>query len=142
MSNENVEVVRDVMAAWNGHDIERWLRFWDPTCEWVPRLRGEVEGAQTYQGHKGLRRFWEEDDAVWDEFHVELHDFRQVGDDVVATGTGRARGKESGVDIARPFAFRFQVKGGRIVRGESYLDVSKALEDAGLSEQDADADST
>jgi ketosteroid isomerase-like protein len=140
MSQENVEVVQEVMAAWNSHDVERWLRCWDPTCEWVPRLRGQVEGAQTYRGREGLRRFWEEDDAVWDEFQVELHDVRQIGDEVVAAGTGRARGKESGVDTTRPFAFRFRVQGGRIVRGESYLDVTEALKAVGLSERDAHAD--
>ena len=133
MSQENVEVVRGLMEAWNGQNLEPWLAFWDPSCEWVPRLRGAVEGAQSYRGHDGLRRFWEEDDAVWEEFHVDLHDLRQIGDNVVATGTGRAKAK-SGVDIARPFAFVFRVRSGRVVRVESYLDVSEALEAVGLSE--------
>jgi ketosteroid isomerase-like protein len=134
MSQENVAVIEEVMAAWNSHDLERWLRCWDPTCNWRPRLRGQVEGAQTYRGHEGLRRYWEEDDAVWDEFHVELSDFRHVGEDVVAVGVGRARGKESGVDTTSPLAFRFRIRDGRIVRGESYLDVNEALDGVGLSE--------
>jgi hypothetical protein len=32
---------------------------------------------------------------------------------------------------------RFQVTGRKVIRGESYLDVSDALEAAGISEQDA-----
>jgi ketosteroid isomerase-like protein len=46
----------------------------------------------------------------------------------------RARGKESGVDTTSPLAFRFRVRDGRIVRGESYLDVNEAFEAVGLSE--------
>jgi ketosteroid isomerase-like protein len=141
MSRENVEIVHEVLAAWNSYDLARWLNCWSPTCEWVPELRGQVEGAQTYQGHEGLRRFWDEDDAVWENFRVELHDVQEVGGEVLAVATGTARGKESGAEISRPFAFRFRVDNGKIVRGESYLDVSEALEAVGLSEQDAHADS-
>jgi ketosteroid isomerase-like protein len=141
MSQENVEIVREVLAAWESCDLVRWLNSWSPTCEWVPELRGRIEGTQTYRGHEGLRRFWDEDDAVWQYFRVELHDVQEVGDDVVAIGTGRARGKESGAETTRPFAFRFRVENGKIVRGESYLDVKRALEAVGLSEQDVHADS-
>jgi ketosteroid isomerase-like protein len=134
MSQENVEVAREVISAWNSHDIERWVVCWDPGCIWQPRLRGEVEGTQTYRGHTGLRRYWEEDDAVWDTFVMDVGQVRSVGDEVIATGTATACGKESGVEITRPFAFRFQIRNGGIVRVESYLDVGEALEHVGLSE--------
>ena len=134
MSQENVAIVREVLDAWNSHDFERWLACWDATCEWVPRLRGQVEGTQTYRGHDGLRRYWEEDDSVWDAFLVVFGDVRAVGDQVIATGTGIARGKESGVEITTPLAMRFQVTERKIIRGESYLDLNEALEAVGLSE--------
>jgi ketosteroid isomerase-like protein len=134
MSQENVEVVREVLDAWNSHDFERWLACWDATCQWVPRLRSEVEGTQTYRGHDGLRRYWEEDDSVWDRFLVEFRDVRAIRDQVIATGTGTASGKGSGVEITTPLAMRFQLRERKIIRGESYLDVSEALEAAGLSE--------
>ena len=136
MSHENLEVAQDVVAAWNSHDFERWLACWDASCEWVPRLRGEVEGKQTYRGHEGLRRYWEEDDSVWDRFLVDFRDVRAIGDQVVMIGTATASGKESGVEITRPLAIRFQVTGRKIIRGESYLDVNDALEAVGLAEQD------
>jgi len=136
-----VELVREVLAAWNSHDFERWLACWDATCEWLPRLRGQVEGTQIYRGHDGLRRYWQEDDSVWATFLVEFGDVRAVGDQVIATGTGTARGKESGVEITTPLAMRFQVTERKIIRGESYLDVNEAFEAVGLSEHDAPADS-
>jgi ketosteroid isomerase-like protein len=134
MSQENVDLVREVLAAWNSHDFERWLAYWDTTCEWVPRLRNEVEGRQTYRGHHGLRRYWEEDDAVWASFLVDFGQMRAVGDQVLVTGTGTASGRQSGIELTTPLAMRFQVAEGKIVRGESYLDVNEALEAAGLSE--------
>ena len=124
MSQENVEVVREVIAAWNSHDIERWIR---------------LEGMQTYEGHEGLRRYWAEDEAVWDTFVMEVCRVRPVGDEVIATGTATACGTESGVETTRPLAFVFRLRDGRIVRSESYLDVSEALDAVGLSEQDANA---
>jgi ketosteroid isomerase-like protein len=127
-------IVREVLAAWNDQDLERWLVCWDPTCVWVPKLRGQVEGAQTYRGHEGLRRFCAEDETVWEAFWVEPHDFRQVGDEVIAIGTGTARGKQSGLAITTPFALRFRIRDGKVVRGESYLDLNEALEAVGLSE--------
>ena len=140
MSQQNVEIVREVIAAWNAHDIERWIGHWDTSCTWLPRLRGEVEGTQVYEGHEGLRRYWKEDEAVWDTFVIEVQQVQPVGDEVIATGMATACGI-SGVETTRPLAFQFRLRDGRIVRGQSYLDVREALEAAGLSDQDAYADS-
>jgi ketosteroid isomerase-like protein len=126
------ELVREVLAAWNAEDLQRWLRCWDPTCIWVPGLRGRAEGVQIYRGHEGLQTYWAEDTAVWLQFHVEVHDLREEGPEVVAITTGRARGRNSGLEIEGPMAFRFRVSNQKIVRGESYMDVDEALEAAGL----------
>jgi ketosteroid isomerase-like protein len=131
MSQEKLAVVREVVEAWNRHDLERWIGCWDAGCEWLPKLRGAVEGAQTYRGHDGLRRYWAEDEAVWRHFHLEPHRLQEAGDEVVLCCTGRARGKESGVEIDAPLAFRFRVRDGAIVRGESYLDANEAFAAAG-----------
>jgi ketosteroid isomerase-like protein len=127
-----LEVAREVVDAWNAHDLDRWLGCWHVTCEWVPRLRGQVEGAQTYRGHEGLRRYWEEDEAVWDDFLMWPQDLQQRGDDVIAVCTCTARGKESGLEVTAPLALRFRVRDGMIVHGQSYLDVEEALAAAGL----------
>ena len=136
MTQGNVGVVREVVAAWNSHDLERWIACWDADCEWLPKLRGAVEGSQTYQGHDGLRRYWAEDDAVWRHFHIEPHLIQEAGDEIVMCCTGSARGKGSGVEIDAPLAFKFRVRNGTIVRGESYLDVEEAFAAAGIDPPD------
>ena len=134
MSQENVDLAREIMDAWNAEDLERWLACWDPSCVWVPGMRGRMEGTQTYRGHEGLRTYWAEDAEVWDRFLVEVHDVRTHGPEVVAITTGSARGKHSEVETRASMAFRFRVSNRKVVHGESYLDVQKALEAAGLSE--------
>jgi ketosteroid isomerase-like protein len=132
---DGLEVAREVVMAWNTHDLDRWLGCWHVTCEWVPRLRGQVEGAQIYQGHEGLRRYWEEDEAVWDDFLMQPQDFRQMGDEVIAICTCTARGRESGAEITAPLALRLKVRDGKISLGQSYLDVEEALGSLGLQEK-------
>jgi ketosteroid isomerase-like protein len=134
MSQENVEVAREVIDAWNAEELERWLACWDPMCVWVPGMRGRMEGTQTYRGHEGLRRYWAEDAEVWDRFLVEVHDVRTNGPEVVAITTGSARGKHSEVETRASMAFRFRLRDGKVLRGQSYLDVDQALEAVGLSE--------
>jgi ketosteroid isomerase-like protein len=132
MSRENVEVVSDVLDAWNDYALERWLAGWDEECLWLPRLRLQVEGGQTYRGHDGLRRYWDEEDVVWANVRVDVEDVREVGDEVIVIATVVARGKQSEVETRTPFAFRFRLREGKIVHGESYLDVGEALEAVGL----------
>jgi ketosteroid isomerase-like protein len=134
VSQENVEIVREVIAAWNDQDLERWLGCWDPQCVWVPGLRGQMEGTQTYRGHERLRTYWDEDDAVWQRFLVEVHEFRHKGAEVVAITTGTARGSHSHLEISERMAFRFRVCNRKIVHGQSYLDLNEALEAVGLTE--------
>jgi ketosteroid isomerase-like protein len=134
MSQENVDVVSDVIAAWNDYALERWLAGWDHGCVWLPRVRLQVEGGQAYRGHEGLRRYWAEEDAVWGNVRVDVEDVREVGDEVIVISTVVARGKQSSVETHTPFAFRFRLRQGKVVRGESYLDVGEALEAVGLSE--------
>jgi ketosteroid isomerase-like protein len=134
MSQENVEIARELLDAWNAEELERWLACWDPTCVWVPGMRGRMEGHQTYRGHQGLRRYWAEDADVWGRFLVEVHELRTNGPEVLAITTGRARGKHSEVETTAALAFRFRVRSGKVLRGESYLDVQAALEAVGLSE--------
>jgi ketosteroid isomerase-like protein len=134
MSQENVEIAQEVLAAWNDEDLERWLGCWDPQCVWLPGMRGQMEGTQTYRGHEGLRTYWDEDAAVWHWFLVEVHEFRHNGPEVVAITTGTAQGRHSHLEISERMAFRFRLRNRKIVHGQSYLDVNEALEAVGLSE--------
>ena len=133
MSQENVEIVRQLVEVANRRDTEASLRYVDPEIELQSAIIGGAEG-NTYRGHEGVREWMAESDATFEELRVEPEEFRDLGGDVLLIGRLHARGKESGVEIDSATAWLFTLRGGRIVRGRGYLNPHEALEAAGLGE--------
>jgi ketosteroid isomerase-like protein len=59
MSQENVELSKRVVDAWNRRDVEATIALEDPEVVWDPVLEETVEG-QAYRGHAGLRQYYED----------------------------------------------------------------------------------
>jgi ketosteroid isomerase-like protein len=135
MSQENVEVVRRMLASYSTGDPEEWLDAWRDDAEWTATGFGPVEGKQrVYRGHAGLRLFWADALEAFAEIRVDASDFRDVGDLVLVLGKLTGEGAASGAPFATPLAWLFEVRDRKIVRGHDYLDRAQALEAAGLSE--------
>lgn len=128
-----MEVVRSVIAALGAGDREGVWRYFDP--EVVVDASRNVLNPATYVGIDGLRRMVAAADAVWDEIRTEPLDLLDAGDRVVVIGRLLGKGKGSGVEVQRPTAQVWTLRGGRVVRWEvGYTDRAKALEAAGLRE--------
>ena len=55
MSEENVEVVRRVISAYNRRDIDGFLKQFDPAVEWRALTQVMFGGeAAVYRGHEGI----------------------------------------------------------------------------------------
>jgi ketosteroid isomerase-like protein len=81
-------------------------------------------------------------DEAWGSWRVEDLEVRPVGENrTVSLFTMIVRGKGSGIELARRDAVLAEFREGTIVRIGYYNDQSQALEAAGLSQQDAHADS-
>src|SRR2546427_158916 len=65
MSQENVEIVRRLNAAFNCGDVAGFLELLDPACEWWDRE--DDPGATVHRGHDGISAFLAELGA-----HAEL----------------------------------------------------------------------
>jgi ketosteroid isomerase-like protein len=132
MSQENVEVVRSLLAAFDRGDYEAALALIDPDVEWAepPYLPGS--GVQ--RGHEGIRRGWARWLGEWEWFNVEPVEFIDAGDRVMVHGTNRARGRASGVEVTRQFGSVFTVRAGKVLRHEAFATKAEALEAVGLSE--------
>jgi ketosteroid isomerase-like protein len=132
MSQENVDVARRAMDAWNRGDIEGWLESGHPDIEWTSGIATEVSGTeQVYRGEVEMRRFWDEWHSLWD-LTVEIWDIRDLGDRVVTIGRIQTHGKTSGIDLERPVAYVFEFEGGLIRKLRAYADPGEALEAVGL----------
>ena len=82
----------------------------------------------------------EEFAGYWESIRIEPHEFIEAGDLVVVPNTGHLRGRD-GIEVSVTVAWVWTVRDGAIERMVMYQSRQDALEDLGLSEQDAHADS-
>ena len=134
MSQENVEIVRGILAGWNRGDVDPWLESAHPEIEWFSAIASRMEGPETvHRGLAELRRFWDEWHAVWD-LTIEVSEIRDLGETVVLLGRVRTHGAASGIDLEGPVAYVVEFDRGLVRKMRAYLDPQKALEAVGLSE--------
>jgi ketosteroid isomerase-like protein len=129
MSQENGEAFKRAIEAYNRRDVEALLHELDTEIEWRPVLPVVLGGdATVYRGHDGVRQLLRDLDEVLAERQLDFSDIRDVGDHVVATGSLRIRGKSSGALSESPFGCVAELKNGKAIRIQTYLDPSEALE--------------
>jgi ketosteroid isomerase-like protein len=138
MSEQNVEVVRRMFAAFRSVDVGSFERrldevreIFDPEVEWVAAPQSLL-ASEEYRGYDGVRRFWTQFLSAWDEYGIQVEELIDAGDQVVAVLRLSGRTKELEVDEAR--SSLLTLRGGRIVRIEPFASKEEALETAGLSE--------
>lgn len=140
MSQQNVELVRRGIEAWNaffgvGTDPLPSLReYCDPnvTLEFSRRLID----AETYRGYEGARRFLEQLREPWEDFRIEPERFLAVEDKVVVFSRVVGRAKQVGIDIDSAVAHLCTVRDRKLLRIEYFgEDRAACLEAAGMREQ-------
>ena len=131
MSEQNVEVARRVVEAFNGRDWEGMAEWLDHEVEWEPAGPAAVE-SPLYRGRdevsRGFASAWE----TWEVFRIEEREVRELEDAVLWLGSARMRGGASHVEFEQAFAVHFLFRGGKIVRFRGFLEWQEALEAAGL----------
>ena len=135
MSQENVEAFKRGLEAGNRGDVDGLLDELHPEIEWHSALHALMGGEQTvFRGHAGVRKMIGDLYETFDEVQIEMSEFRDLGDGLVAIGTTRTRGKASGVETETPLAFVTEIRNGKTISIRAYLDRAEALDAAGLSE--------
>ena len=134
MSEANVELVRDFIAAGQRQDWQRAAELLDPDVEQHGTVGGLEEG-QVYRGLSAMIREYESVDLeAWSERRLEPREFLHVDDLVVVLLHEYRRGRDSGVELEDDTAVVVTVRDGRIVRIQGYMDQDAALKAAGLSD--------
>ncbi len=133
MSHENVQLVKALMLAVDGRDIDAFAEVTTPDFEWFPVFAARV-GGDVYRGREGIEAFLGEVDETWEEFRPMPEEYRDLGDRVLALGRLRTRGRASGAPSDSPWGGVYDVRGGRVSRIRTFLDHGEALRAAGLSE--------
>jgi ketosteroid isomerase-like protein len=133
MSQENVEVVRQVVEAWNQRDEDLAVGYMSPEVEWAPAGPAAVERT-IYRGREQCARGFAEVWETWDEFRFKETEVRDLGDSVLWLGHVQARGRTSHVELDQEFAHQIVLLGGKVVRVRAFLTWREALEALELSE--------
>jgi ketosteroid isomerase-like protein len=138
MSQENVEIVKAWYDAYNREDWDAMIKDAAPGFE-VDSSRAVGPWRGVF-GLDQIRRMLGEFRETWESARMEPHEFIEAGDLVVVPSTQHVKGR-GGIELVVRGAFVWTIRNGAIERMVMYQSRQDALEDLGLSEQDAHADS-
>ena len=127
--------MRRHIEVWNLRDLTTWLASFHPDAEidWS-RSRGPFKGV--YRGHGEHEVFWGEFWSTFEDVQIEMHDFTEVGSEVVMPNTAHLRGRD-GIEVIARSTFVFTVENGQVTRLRMFQERAEALEAAGLSRRSA-----
>jgi ketosteroid isomerase-like protein len=133
MSQENVDVVRRMLRAFNDGDVEAIVAECDPTVEWEEQSIPGVE--PLYHGHEGVRRWWAATILQEELGSIEgrLEGVKEADDTVIASVRFEAEGTSSGARVQMPVHLVLTFRDGKLIRRQVFLTFAEALEAVGLS---------
>src|SRR2546423_9569547 len=135
MSQENVELARRTLEAFNRHEIDACIACLDPSVEYHSVMT--VPGGGVYHGHDGVRRYFGDFKGAWgDEFRVEPKAFFDLGEQTLMFYRVHGRGRQSGAEVAMPGAQVCRWRDGLMVYAKVYARREAALSDLGVSEDE------
>jgi ketosteroid isomerase-like protein len=120
VSAENVEIVRALYEAFAQRDNEYPFTVYDEEIVLDQRRSPIPDAQEVYHGHDGVRRFWREWLAAWDEIEFELGELVGAGEQVVGfTNNQRMHARATGIWLDMPpYAQIWTLSGGKVVRIE------------------------
>jgi ketosteroid isomerase-like protein len=131
MSQENVEVVRAAIEAYNRGDLESVLMAAPPDFEIdLSRAAGPLHGVYRLDQ---VRQFRDEFLESWQSIRIEPHEFIDAGADVVVPWTMHLIGRD-GIEVQARVTWTWTIRDGNIKRPGLYQERQEALEAVGLSE--------
>jgi ketosteroid isomerase-like protein len=132
MSQENLELARELLAALGKRDPAVLIAMSDPEVEWHSFFALSEEGV--YRGHNGARRYMSDLEDAWEVGRAEVDGGLAIGDIAVLVGRIHYRGKGSGVESASPAGWMLKFRDGKLLCFRAFREPADALEAVGLSE--------
>jgi ketosteroid isomerase-like protein len=131
MSQENVEIVRQYVDAWNRRDSDAMRGLLAADVE-LDRSRSIGPDPRIYRGLAEAEEFWAEWQTIWEKYRSEVDELIDADDVVAALGRFRGRGLTSGAVVEGNIAQVLTVRNGRIARICLFQSRNEAFEAAGL----------
>ena len=109
-----LRVVRAIYDAFAERDLERALTHMHDDIVLVPAGTSSLIGrAEPYLGHDGVRRYFADMEAVWDELTLRVDDIRAANEGAVVFGS--AVGSTGGKPYERRALWTWKVRNGLAV---------------------------
>ena len=138
MSQENVEIVRRALEAFDRGELSEGLAVMSEDLEWLPPPHA-LDGV-SYSGQEGYAEWFDGLNNTWSRLDLAWTLSDPGGEQVIGQFNGEFVGRQSGAPIHQRFWIVYWLAGGKITRGQAFPSEAEALEAVGLSEQDAHAD--
>jgi ketosteroid isomerase-like protein len=121
----DIEVVKAMFAAFADRDLEKVLALADPEIEFTAVTGEHARRTEPYRGHAGLRQYFRDVGAVWEELRLTPREFRPAGNLVLVTGKVSARSRARTVTGSTGWIWR--VREGKVVCGRVYGSAADAI---------------
>jgi ketosteroid isomerase-like protein len=120
----DIEVVKATFAAFAARDLQGVLALAAPDIE-LTAVTGEQAGRTApYRGHDGMRQYFRDVAAVWEELRLSPREFRAEGDLILVTGKVSARSRSR--TVAGSTGWIWRVRDGKV----TYIRVYESAADA------------
>jgi len=157
MSQENVEIVRDLNGPYEGLDVATIIREAvdrfgpdpDPAVvlsEWAqdpawrhihPEIEWDLTGTGavgvTANGPREVALFWADWIEAWKSYVYQVVEYRDLGDWILTPTEVRASGPE-GIPVEMRLFQIWRVRDGKVATMRAFLSEREALQAAGVSE--------
>ena len=121
----DIEVVKATFAAFAARDLDAVLALSHPDIE-LTAVTGEHAGrTDPYRGHDGMREYFRDVAAVWEELHLTPREFREAGDLILVTGKVSARSRSRTVTGSTGWIWR--VRDGKVALVCVYASAADAI---------------
>jgi ketosteroid isomerase-like protein len=125
MSQENLELFRAGLAAWNEGDYETIVEMCHPDVEWtfsdrLPDATGHIRGREE------VRKFFQAFTGDWSEISISTERVADFDHDVVADVAFLAKGRD-GIEVSMSFIHVWTVRDGQIVRFRGFASFDEAV---------------
>jgi ketosteroid isomerase-like protein len=136
MSEENIEIVRQVYECVNQRRWDGMAELLDPNVAQYGTVGGLDEGT-VVRGLSEIRQMYEREADAWDRQRIEPERLIDAGDRVVVFQREYQRGRGSGLELVVETAAVIDLRNGRVVRIQGYMDRAAAVKAVGLTQAEA-----
>jgi ketosteroid isomerase-like protein len=135
MSQENVDIAKRAVDAYNRRDVDTLDDITSPDFQLFPAMDAAVEGeVRVLKGREGLETYLGEVGATWEGFRLIVEEYRDLGGPVLVLGYAQGTGRGSGVPVDAAIGQVFDFRDGKLSQVRSFLDRDEALKAVGLEE--------